>query len=62
MQMKIKYYFISFCQIDTETCKCLMIFRASEKVKKHTVLTTIRANYLEEILAIYTKIKDADSN
>lgn len=39
-----------------------MIFSASEKVKKYTVLTTIRANYLEEILAIYVKIKDADSN
>lgn len=61
MQMKIRYYFISFCQIDIETCKCLMIFRASEKVKKYTVFT-IGANYLEEILAIYTKIKDADSN
>lgn len=59
MQIKLILFLLFFCQIDTETCKCLTIFRACMTVEKtYTVSTTIRTNYLDEILVILIKIKD----
>ena len=64
MQRKIRYYFYYFLsyQIDTDTCKCLTIFRACEGMEKYTISATIGANYFEENLAISIKIKDAHTN
>ena len=47
MQIKIRCFILFFNQLNTETCKCLVIFRAYKRVKKYTDSNTIVANYLQ---------------